>query len=116
MKHHIGSTIALAIGILSILTGLSNSPASVIAGMVIILGALAYRSAKKRKLGTVRSSLSRRAIELVAILTALAVVLLQNDLAFLIQSDPVRNLIIPAWVLVAYVSVLIWMPRGAADE
>lgn len=115
MKHHIGSTIALAIGVLSILAGLSNPSAS-ITGMVITLGALAYRSAKKRKLGTVRSSLSRPAIELVAILTALAVVLLQNDLAFLIQSDPVPNLIIPVWVLVAYVSVLIWMPRGAADE
>lgn len=102
MKKHIGSTIAFVIGVLSVISGLAKPGSLLITGVIIILGALSYRSAKKRKLGEVKTSWLRKSFEIAAILIALAAVLLQNNLAYLIAKDPVPNLIIPLWVIIAY--------------
>ena len=47
MKKHIGSTIALILGILYFISGLTKGNSGLIAGPIMILGALAYRSAKE---------------------------------------------------------------------
>ncbi len=116
MREHIGSTIAIILGALSVLSGLANPGAAFITGIIIILGALAYRSAKNRKLGKVHSSIIRKALEAVAILIAMAAVLMQNNLVSLIQADPVPNLIIPLWVLLAYIIILVWSPKRSSNE
>ena len=116
MIKHIGSTLALIVGVLSILSGLTKPGGILIMGMVIVLGALAYRSVKKRKLGEVSSTQSRAIYEASAIVVALLAVLLQNNVVYLIQTDPVPNLIVPIWVLVAYVAVLIWKPKNSTNE
>lgn len=107
MKKHISSTIALILGILSFASSLANpsNPSGLVAGPVIILGALAYRSAKKRILGEVKTTLLRKGLEVSAVVIIAAAVLFQNDLKNLIATDPVPNLIIPLWAIVAYILV-----------
>ncbi len=105
MKKHIGSTIALVIGALLIASGAANLSPALISGLTIVLGALAYRSAKKRKLADVSNSALRLTIEIVGVVLSILIVFLQKDLKHLITSDPVPNLLIPLWVLIAYLVV-----------
>lgn len=72
-KHlkHLGSTIAIIFGVLTILTGFagpipnaSKIGDKAITGAIIILGALAYRSAKKRKLGECKNTKKRLSLEI----------------------------------------------------
>ena len=107
MKKHIGSTIALVLGVLSLISGLTKPSALLIAGPIIILGALAYRSAKKRILGEVKDGLLRKGLEVAAILIIVAAVLLQSDLTNRMMTDPVPNLIIPLWAIVAYIIIVL---------
>jgi len=102
MKKHLGSTIALGIGVLSVVYGLTKPSSTLIAGIIIILGALAYRSSKKRKLGEIRGSSIRKVLEVCAIVIIIAAVLLQKDLTYHIATDPVPTLIIPLWAIIAY--------------
>jgi hypothetical protein len=105
MKKHIGSTLALILGALSLAAGAAKPSNLLVAGPIIILGALAYRSAKKRILGEVTNSLLRKSLEALAVVVIVAAVLLQNDLKNQIITDPVPNLIIPLWAIVAYTTV-----------
>ena len=107
MKKHIGSTIALILGILYFISGLTKGNSGLIAGPIMILGALAYRSAKRRKLGTAKSTSFRRYLEITAICIIIAGVLFQKNLPYLIATDPVPNLIIPLWALIAYLIIAI---------
>ena len=103
MKKHIGSTIFLVIGIAALIGGLTNPASSLfIAGPIIILGALAIRSAKNRKLGTVKNSVLRKVLELSGIVAIILSIALQNNLKYLIITDPVPNLLIPFLAVVAY--------------
>ena len=106
MKKHIGSTLALILGILTLAAGAGKPSSLLIAGPVIILGALAYRSAKKRSLDEVQDSLLRKGLEALAIVIIVAAVLLQNDIKNQIIMDPVPNLIIPLWAIVAYAIIV----------
>ena len=114
MKRHVGSTIALILGVLSFASSLSN-PSGLVAGPVIILGALAYRSAKKRKLGEVNSTLLRKGFEASALVIIAAAVLLQNDLKNLIVTDPVSTVIIPLWAIVAYIVIVSKTKKGTEE-
>ena len=105
MKKHIGSTIALILGIISLAAGVTQLNSLIVAGPVIILGALAYRSAKKRRLGEVKTTLLRKGLEVSALVIIIVAVLLQRDLKNLIATDPIPNLIIPLWAIVAYIIV-----------
>jgi multisubunit Na+/H+ antiporter MnhB subunit len=107
MKKHIGSTVALVLGVLLFLSGLTQEGGNVITGIVVILGALAYRSSKKQKLGEVKRSNVRRALEIAALMILAALVFLQNDIVELIENDPVPNLLIPFWAFAAYFVVTI---------
>src|SRR5260370_4111482 len=66
------------------------------------LGALAYRSAKRRWLGEVRSTMVRRILEGIAILLILGLWLRLNNLRDLIVTQPVPYGLAPLWALIAY--------------
>lgn len=110
MKKHLGSTIALILGIPLSITGFANSNSFAIAGPIIVVGALAYRSAKKRKLGEVNDSIFRKVIEVVVIIAIAFVILSINNLANYIAKEPVQTLIIPLWVLIAYTIIALKRP------
>ena len=107
MKKHIGSTIALVLGILYFLSGLTNPNSGLIAGPIMILGSLSYRSAKRRKLGSVKSTSIRKYLEVTAICIIIVSVIFQKNLSYLIATDPVPNLIIPLWAIIAYIIIAI---------
>lgn len=111
MKKHIGSTIALVLGILMFVSGTANIVKNnakyqdsdlIIAGPITVLGALAYRSAKKRKRGEVKDSLLRKGLEMAAIFVLVAAVALQNDVVNRIEANPIPNGLVPIWALIAY--------------
>jgi hypothetical protein len=116
MKKHIGSTIALILGVLSFASGVNaGSPSGLVAGPVIILGALAYRSAKKRKLGEVNNTPLRKGLEVLALIMIAAAILLQKDLKNLIATDPVPNIIIPLWAIIAY-AVIAFKTKNTGEK
>ena len=103
----LGSTLAIVAGILYFAGSLSKvqdggNAAGLVAGPMIVLGALAYRSRKRRLLGLRKATLVRRCIEILALLVILAAWLLQKDIKLLIATDPIPNLVVPLWVIVAY--------------
>jgi len=110
MKKHIGSTIALILGILFFVTGLTQPTSNVDffrSGIFVTFGALAYRSAKKRILGEVTTSLLRKVLELVAIAIIVALFLLPNDLLNIMSYRPVEYIIIPLWAIVPYIIIVL---------
>lgn len=115
MKKHLGSTIALVIGVLSVISGISilAKPSNIPdldtknildTGIIIILGALAYRSAKKRKLGTVKSTILLQCYEIAAICIAVAIVMLKSNLKYRIATEPVLYFLM-LWVVIAYIII-----------
>jgi hypothetical protein len=105
VKRHLGSTICLLVGGLALISGIARPRSTMIAGIVIILGALAYRSAKKRKLGEAKSSLTRQVLEVALLVLICIVILAQNNLKYVIATDPVPNVIIPGLAILAYVII-----------
>ncbi len=104
MLRNLGSTLALVFGGLSILSGLSPAvPGSgdrIIMGIMTLLGALAYRSAKVRRdqgHGTVRL-----VFECVAMAIVLFLWLDRNDLKQMIATNPFPAVIVPLWIVIAY--------------
>jgi len=75
MKHKfIGSTIAPVLGISSLVgslaqisSGKADAQLNLLVGVFIILGSLAYRSLKKRRLGLVKSTNLRQILEIIAL-------------------------------------------------
>ena len=97
-----GSVVALVFGALLILSALSRgAPSRSISGVVTILGALAYRSAKRTKLGLATATPYRTALEAFAIVAIFAVVLIQRDVLAL---APVPNSTITTWAILAYLA------------
>ena len=78
-----------------------NSAGPVV-GPMMFLGALAYRSRKRRRLGLRRTSVLRWSLEMLTLCSIVAAWLLQQDLKWLIATDPVPNLLIPLWIIAAY--------------
>ena len=108
MTKNIGSNIAIVVGILLIVAGLSQLKASSAnAGLIMLIGAFAYRSAKKRYLGEVKNTSPRKVVELIGMLIIVLLIVLQKDLIDLLATDPVPNLIVPLWALIAYIIVFI---------
>ena len=111
MKKHLDSTVALILGVLAVAAGITQQGSLLIAGPIILIGALAYRSAKKRNLGEAKNYLLRKILEAIALIAIIAAVLLQKDLARQIATDPVPNLIIPLWIIIAYLIVVFRKPK-----
>jgi hypothetical protein len=117
MKKHIGSTIFLVLGIVALLGGLSDPTTSLlISGSIIILGALAFRSAKNRKLGTVKNSVLRKALELSGIVAIILSIALRNNLKYLIITDPVPNVLIPFLAVVAYAVIALLAMKASLKK
>jgi uncharacterized membrane protein HdeD (DUF308 family) len=119
LKRHLGSTLALIIGGLALVAGLATLGANSFelgssmpqAGVVMILGALAYRSAKKRRAGEAKSTFARQFLEIASLVLICLVILMQNNLKYLIATDPVPNAVIPIWAILAYLAIVI-MPKS----
>jgi hypothetical protein len=95
-----GSVVALVFGALMILSALSRgAPSRAIPGVVTILGALAYRSAKQTKLGLATAMSYRTAMEALAVVAILTLALLGRDVL-----PPVPHLTITAWAILAYLA------------
>jgi hypothetical protein len=114
--RHMGSTIAIVLGLVYFVGSFSPSNPSKdgsIAGPVMVLGALAYRSAKRRALGEVPASVARQVIETIVILLIVASVVFRNDLRTAIAINPAPTLFIPGWCVVAYAiaAVRAWKAR-----
>lgn len=107
-KKFLGSTIVLILGVLGFLGGIASVSKGdhkgdgLLAGILMIIGALTYKSAKKRKLGIVRDTKTRVAFEVIALIILIALVLLQNNLIYRIETDPVPNVLVPVGALIAY--------------
>jgi hypothetical protein len=103
MLKHLGSTIAIILGLIMIATIAAQPQSSLpIAGAVTLLGALAYRSCKRRRLGEVPSTTLRKGLELLALIAAVLIILFQTGLKERLILDPVPNILPIVWVLVAY--------------
>ena len=100
MKQHLGSTLALVLGVLALISGLTNQNSLLIAGPITILGALSFRSAKNRKLGNVKDTNARKFFEIGAISVIGLLFFMQNDLRFQIMTNPVPTFVIPVWAVV----------------
>jgi hypothetical protein len=131
LKTHLGSSLAFIAGGLSIVSGISRvvttpdansfEPGSSMpeAGAVMILGALAYRSAKNRRIGEAKSTFIRHFLEIASLVLICFVILMQNNLKYLIATDPVPNAVIPIWAILAYLAVVFipkkWLLRSSRD-
>ena len=103
-KKFIGANIALVLGCLVLLAGLSQANSSYLTGgVVMILGSLAYKSAKKRKLGITEPSKTKLVFELIAI-AVIVLLTLFSKREYMIN-DPIPNLVIPILAVVAYVII-----------
>jgi predicted membrane channel-forming protein YqfA (hemolysin III family) len=117
-KKLIGSTIVLMIGVLTMISALIYpSPTAVTAdsfpGLFMILGALAYRSAKKRKLKPIENTRKRRMLEFLALALMAVIILLDPDILQRTHDGAITNLIILVWAIVAY---LFAVPKGMAEQ
>jgi hypothetical protein len=106
-RKFIGSTIALILGIILLVSSISQIAtgkikADPLVGEVMILGSLAYRSLKKRRLGIVKSTYYRKVFETLALILILALVILQRDFKMRLINDPLANFLIPIWAFIAY--------------
>ena len=117
-KKFIGSTIILAVDVLMMVGGLTNpSPTTTLddslPGLCIILGVLAYSSAKQRKLKLVKNTTWRKLLEFLAMVLIVVLVLLGPNIPQLIQDGDITNLVIMVWAIVAY---LFAIPKGMVGQ
>jgi hypothetical protein len=109
--RHLGSTVCLILGAISFFAGLSPVPevmaaeGAIVSGTFMILGAIAYRSAKKRRFQEVSSTVPRKFVEVALLLLICVLVLAQHNLHYQMTTHPVSNLIVPLWAIVAYSAV-----------
>jgi len=109
-----GSSVAIVLGVLYMLIAVNTvtqktggSADGLIFGLVAILGALAYKSAKKRKLKLKPNSLIRIGFEIIAIALILASVLLSNFDINQIMFERPGSFLIWLWTLVAYLYIVL---------
>ena len=98
-RRFVGSTLALILGLLFLMTAASRGQEAVsqiLSGAGTIVGALAYRSLKRRRLGLCDDSIGRRVAEGAALVSIVAFVLLQGNVLARTHREPVPNLPIPA--------------------
>lgn len=120
MRRHLDSSIALVVGCLAVIAGLCRIALTVddpgtgkadtvddtlIAGVVTLLGALAYRSAKKRKLGEAKTTLARQILEVAIVVLICLLTLAQSNFTYLVVADPVPNAVIPICAIAAYLVI-----------
>jgi len=107
--RHAGSMTSIILGVLLALSnisavaqGMNNDISSTIGGLCLVFGAIAYRMAKKRILGVTNPSIFRLVIEITCIVLSMAIVLMQNNLAYTFQMNPFTIGFIPICVVITY--------------
>lgn len=118
MKKYLLTNICFYFGCLTLFSGfsppISDHAANQIAGLIIIFCSKAYKSAKMRKNGDAENSNMRLILEITAIIISALLIILQNNLKYLIITDPVPNLIIPLFSITPY--ILINLKRNKPQE
>ena len=100
------STTALVLGILVLISGANPGQYGNLAtGFLIIIGTLAYRSAKKRIASGSKNN-TKFTFEIIAMIVIILSVILQNDLKRNIIEDPFPSLIIPAILIGSYINII----------
>lgn len=111
MKPSIGSLFAILLGAYLLFTGFRGYPFemdNLVGGITLILGALAYRSAKQRRLGLRPSTRIRRGSEIVLVtLVTLPLVILLAEGRDAIWFYPWSGIIVPIGTLVAFLWALV---------
>lgn len=102
MKKHIWTSLALALAMLTYASGIQTLSGNMLAGEVMLLSALACRSANKRRLNEVQSTTTRKLYEFSLIIVLVLLVILQNGLKDLIATDPFPNVVVPFVCLIFY--------------
>jgi hypothetical protein len=102
MKKHLWTNLALVLALLTYASGIQALSGNMLAGEVMLLSALACRSANKRRFMEVQSTNKRMAYEIVLIVVMVLLVILQNGLKDLIAADPVPNFVIPIICFIFY--------------
>ena len=119
--RHLGSSAALVLGVLMFLVGLSKVGEGevsnfLVSGPIVMLGALAYRSAKQRFLGQIPSTKGRRIAEAFAMVVIVLMIALHRDLKYNLATDPANIFLIPVWALVAYAVIGFRSPKAPAPS
>ena len=78
---------------------------SIVGGIAAIMGAIAYRLAKQRRLGLRPDFGARRNVEVVFLALVFLTPVVQTVMAVDFVTRPWSNLIIPVWTLIAYAFV-----------
>ncbi len=105
-KRFLSANIALVLGILAILSGVGSQTSGGAyegageMGWILVIGSFALKSAKKRSLGLVQSTNTRKVLEIVGVLGSLGVLYLYNQFAGL------QNIIAHPLPIVAAVFIL----------
>ncbi len=102
MKQHIWTSIAIVLATFSIVVGFQTFSGALLAGKAMLLSAIACRSANRRRLFEVKSSLQRVAFEFLLIIAMVLLVILQNGFRGRVAIDPIPNLVIPLICLLFY--------------
>ena len=102
MRKHIWTSLAIALAILTWASGLQTLSGNLLAGEVMLLSALACRSANKRRFMEANSVNKRIIFEISLIVIIILLVVLQNGLMDLMATDPVPNFVIPVISLMFY--------------
>jgi DNA-binding HxlR family transcriptional regulator len=108
-QSFIGSTVAIVIAGALIFTGVHQFPYgidSLFGGITATAGILAYRSAKKRRLGLKPDSAARRRVEKgLLVLTCLPPLLFGVGGVNAIATNPTSRIVVPIWSLIAFIWV-----------
>jgi len=105
-EEYFGSTLGIVAGFLIFASAVGQfqtggSSEGITSGVAVILGALAYKSAKKRRIYVAEPSILRMGFEAVAILLVALSLLLRNDIERFIAEEPV-HLLYWLWALIPY--------------
>jgi len=95
---------AFLFGVLMILIGLQNI-SYLIAGVAVILGTFAYKSAKSR-MADGKLQFGKQILEIVLLVLIFVVIGWQNNIKIMAVEDPVPNVLIPAVIVTAYIVAL----------
>lgn len=98
----LGSTITLVAAVF-----LVAASGKVLLPLEMILGALAYRSAKNRLLGEAKSDWPRIVAECAALTGIFLAVVFQKSSGVESGTAWISNLLVPSWALVAYLSCVV---------
>ena len=106
----IGSTVAIVIGAISIASQLWHLSTwvhmdNIVGGVTAILGAVAYRLSKQRRLGLQPNSGMHRNVEVVLLALVFLTPIVQTLMGIDFVTRPWSNFLIPVWTFIAYLFV-----------